>query len=172
MLGTGSVTPVGNIGWQQTVAVAIPLTVDRAAKAGVNLHPITLDYDNAAGEHVQSAQNVAIPVGQGEAAPATPEPLVVIESYVTEPEPLTPGKPFTLTLRVLNVGAADAQRVMLTLGKQGDASKTAPIAPLGTGNVRYLPELKAGTQAEVVNQFIVDGAAEAGVYVIDDRAGV
>ena len=49
------------------------------------------------------------PGGQGEAAPATPEPLVVIESYVTEPEPLTPGKPFTLTLRVLNVGAADAR---------------------------------------------------------------
>ena len=152
MLGTGNVTSVGNIGWQQTVAVAIPLTVDPAAKAGANLHPITLDYDNAAGEHVSSAQNIAIQVGQGEAAPATPEPLVVIESYATEPEPLTPGQPFTLTLRVLNVGAADAQRVMLTLGKQSDASKSAPIAPLGTGNVRYLPELKAGAQAEVVNR--------------------
>ena len=166
VLGTGSVTPVGNIGWQQTVAVAIPLTVDRAAKAGANLHPITLDYDNAAGEHVQSAQNIAIQVGQGEAAPATPEPLVVIESYATEPEPLTPGQAFTLTLRILNVGAADALRVMLTLGKQSDASKSAPIAPLGTGNVRYLPELKAGAQAEVVNQFIVDGTADAGVYVM------
>jgi len=166
VLGTGSVTPVGNIGWQQTVAVAIPLTVDRAAKAGVNLHPITLDYDNTAGEHVQSAQNIAIQVGQGEASPASPEPLVVIESYVAAPEPLTPGQAFTLTLRVLNVGAADALRVMLTLGKQGDASKSAPIAPLGTGNVRYLPELKAGAQAEVVNQFIVDGTADAGVYVL------
>jgi hypothetical protein len=166
VLGTGSVTPVGNIGWQQTVAVAIPLTVDRAAKAGANLHPITLDYDNAAGEHVQSAQNIAIQVGQGAAAPATPEPLVVIESYVAAPEPLTPGQAFTLTLRVLNVGAADALRVMLTLGKQSDASKSAPIAPLGTGNVRYLPELKAGAQAEVVNQFIVDGTADAGVYVM------
>ena len=96
----------------------------------------------------------------------TPEPLVVIESYVAEPEPLTPGQPFTLTLRVLNVGAADAQRVMLTLGKQGDASKSAPIAPLGTGNVRYLSELKAGAQADVVNQFIVDGTANAGVFVM------
>ena len=166
VLGTGNVTSAGNIGWQQTVAVAIPLTVDRAAKAGVNLHPITLDYDNTAGEHVSSAQNIAIQVGQGGAAPVTPEPLVVIESYATEPEPLTPGQPFTLTLRVLNVGTADAQRVMLTLGKQGDASKSAPIAPLGTGNVRYLPELKAGAQAEVVNQFIVDGTADAGVYVM------
>ena len=166
VLGTGNVTSAGNLGWQQTVAVAIPLTVDRAAKAGVNLHPITLDYDNTAGEHVQSAQNIAIQVGQGEVASATPEPLVVIESYGAEPEPLTPGQPFTLTLRVLNVGTADAQRVMLTLGKQGDASKSAPIAPLGTGNVRYLPELKAGAQAEVVNQFIVDGTADAGVYVM------
>ncbi len=166
VLGTGNVTSAGNIGWQQTVAVAIPLTIDPSTKAGANLHPLTLDYDNAAGEHVQSAQNIAIQVGQGEAAPATPEPLVVIESYAAEPEPLTPGQPFTLTLRVLNVGAADAQRVMLTLGKQSDASKSAPIAPLGTGNVRYLPELKAGAQAEVVNRFIVDGTADAGVYVM------
>ena len=166
VLGTGSVTAVGNIGWQQTVAVAIPLTVDQTAKAGANLHPITLDYDNAAGEHVSSAQNIAVQVGQGEAAPATPEPLVVIESYAAEPEPLTPGQPFTLTLRVLNVGTADAQRVMLTLGKQSDASESASIAPLGTGNVRYLAELKAGAQAEVVNQFIVNGTADAGVYVM------
>jgi hypothetical protein len=166
VLDTGNVTAVGPIGWQQTVAVAIPLTVDPAARAGANLHPITLDYDNAAGEHVQSAQNIAIQVGQGEAAPATPEPLVVIESYAVDQEPLTPGQPFTLTLRVLNVGTADAQRVMLTLGKQSDASKSAAIAPLGTGNVRYLPELKAGAQAEVASRFIVDGTADAGVYVM------
>ena len=166
VVGTGSVTAVGNIGWQQTIAVAIPLTVDQTAKAGANLHPITLDYDNAAGEHVSSAQNIAIQVGQGGAAPATPEPLVVIESYAAEAEPLTPGQPFTLTLRILNVGTADAQRVMLTLGKQNDASESAPIAPLGTGNMRYLAELKAGAQAEVVNQFIVDGTADAGVYVM------
>ena len=58
------------------------------------------------------------------------------------------------------------------VGQAGRRQQDAPIAPLGTGNVRYLPELGAGAQAEVVNQFIVDGAAEAGVYVIDDRAGV
>jgi len=166
VVGTGNVTALGNIGWQQTVGVAIPLAVDGVAKAGTNLHPITLDYDNAAGEHVQSVQNIAIQVGQGGAAPVTPEPLLVIESYATDPEPLTPGQPFTLTLWVLNVGTIDAQRVMLTLGKQDDASKSAPIAPLGTGNVRYLPELKAGAQAEVVNRFIVDGTADAGVYVM------
>ena len=166
VLGTGNVTSVGNIGWQQTIAVAIPLTVDPSTKVGANLHPITLDYENAAGEHVSSAQNIAIQVGQGEAAPVTPEPLVVIVAYATAPEPLTPGQPFTLTLQVLNVGTADAQRMMLTLGKQSDASESAPIAPLGTGNVRYLPELKAGAQAEVVNQFIVSGTADAGVYVM------
>ncbi len=166
VVGTGNVTAVGNIGWQQTVAVAIPLTVDGAAKAGTNLHPVTLDYDNAVGEHVQSVQNIAIQVGQGGSVPGTQEPLVVIESYATDPESLTPGQPFTLTMRVLNVAPVDAQRVMLTLGKQADASKSAAIAPLGTGNVRYLPELKAGAQAEVVSRFIVDGAADVGVHVM------
>jgi len=166
VIGTGNVTAVGNIGWQQTVAVAIPLSVDGAAKAGVNLHPITLDYDNTAGEHIQSVQNIAISVGQGGAVPGSQDPLVVIESYATAPEPLTPGQPFTLTLRVLNVASADAHRVMLTLGKQAEASKSASIAPLGTGNVRYLPELAAGAQADVVSRFIVDGTANAGVYVM------
>jgi len=142
------------------------LTCEIQAKAGVNLHPITLDYDNTAGEHIQSVQNIAISVGQGGAVPGSQDPLVVIESYATAPEPLTPGQPFTLTLRVLNVASADAHRVMLTLGKQAEASKSASIAPLGTGNVRYLPELAAGAQADVVSRFIVDGTANAGVYVM------
>jgi uncharacterized repeat protein (TIGR01451 family) len=165
-VGTGSVTSVGGIGWQQTVGVEIPMLVDGAAKAGTNLHPITLDYDNAAGEHVQSVQNLAVQVGQGGAKPGPQEPLVVIESYTNDPETLTPGQAFTLTLRILNVAATDAQRVMLTFGQQVDASKSAPVAPLGTGNVRYLPKLAAGAQAEVAGRFIVDGTADAGVYVL------
>ena len=117
VLGTGNVTSVGNIGWQQTVAVAIPLTVDpcrQGRRQPASHHP---GLRQRRGRACASAQNIAIQVGQGEAAPVTPEPLVVIESYATEPEPLTPGQPFTLTLRVLNVGTARRPACDVDLGQ-------------------------------------------------------
>lgn len=164
--GTGNVIAVSSIGWQQSVQVEVPLIVDQTAQAGLNTHPITLDYDSTSGEHTTSAQNVGIEVGAGETGGGTPEPLVVVQTYKVEPETLTPGQPFTLTLSVVNVGPVAARRVTLTLGGQTDFSKSAPIAPLGSGNVRYLPAVEAGAAADVVTQFIVDGAASAGVYVL------
>ena len=162
----GNVTAVGPIGWQETIGVVIPMVVDQTAKAGTNIHSITLEYDNVAGAHVQSPQSIALQVGRGGAV-AVPEALVVIESYTTDPPALSPGQAFTLTLMVRNVSVTDARRLTLTLGApSADASKSAPIAPLGSGNVRYLPEVKAGDAAPVVSQFIVDGNANAGVYVL------
>ena len=164
--GAGSVTAVGAIGWQQTVSVAIPMVVDQTAKAGTNVHPVTLEYDNAAGEHSSSAQSIALQVAEGGVATA-PEALVVIESYTTDPPALSPAQAFTLSLKVRNVSPTDARRLTLTLGAPSTtASQSAPIAPLGSGNVRYLPEVKAGDAASVVSQFIVDGNADAGVYVL------
>ncbi len=164
--GTGNVIGIGAIGWQQSIQVAVPLVVDQTAKAGRNIHPITLDYDSASGEHTTSAQNVSIEVGVGAADAGTLGPLVVVQAYHVAPEPLSPGQPFTLTLSVINVGPVAARRVTLTLGEQADLSRSSAIAPLGSGNVRYLPAVEAGAAADVVSQFIVDGAAAAGVYVL------
>lgn len=165
-LGTGNVVSVGHIGWQETIQVSFPLVVDQAAKGGTNLHPITLEWDNWGGEHYDKAQNVAILLEQGGAAPQTAEPLLVIDSYRVEPEALTPGQPFTLTLALRNVGPVAAGRTTLTLGGERETAKNASFAPLGTGNVKYLAAVEAGALAEVATRFIVDGAAEAGVYVM------
>lgn len=165
-VGSGNVVSVNNIGWQETVQVAFQLVADQTAKAGPNLHPITLEWDNWGGEHYDKAQNVAIPLEQGASAPVAAEPLVVIQSYRLEPEILTPGQPFTLTLTVTNVGSAPAGRVTLTLGGQSDAAKNASFAPVGTGNVKYLAAVAPDAVTDVVTRFIVDGAATAGVYVM------
>lgn len=165
-VGSGNVVSVSNIGWQETIRVAFQLVADQTAKAGPNLHPITLEWDNWGGEHYEKAQNVAIPLEQGVTAPGVAEPLVVIQSYRVEPEILTPGRPFTLTLTVTNVGPAPAGRVTLTLGGQSDAAKSAPFAPVGTGNVKYLAAVASDTVTDVVTRFIVDGSAAAGVYVM------
>ncbi len=165
-LGTGNVVSIGNIGWQETIQVAFQLVVDQTAKAGTNLHPITLEWDNWGGEHYDKAQNVAILLDQGAAVSQAAEPLLVIDSYRVEPEVLPPGQPFTLTLTVTNVGTVAAGRTTLTLGGQSDPAKNASFAPLGTGNVKYLAAVEAGAVTDVVTRFIVDGAATPGVYVM------
>jgi len=166
-VGAGNVVAVGNVAWQATVQVRLRLVADQNAKPGLYTHPLTLDYDNLAGEHVQSPQNIALQLGEATAKEAAAAPLVVIEAYRVEPEWLSPGQPFTLTLAVRNVGGAAASRVTIALGGSvTDPSKSAAFAPLGTGNVRYLAALAPEEAAEVMVRFIVDGAAQAGVYVM------
>jgi hypothetical protein len=163
-VGTGSVTAVGNVGWQETIQIALRLVADQDAESGLHTHPITLDYDNWGGEHYQSAQNVALELGEAPLSEAPAEPLVVIDTYQVEPAQLSPGQPFALTLRIHNVGGAIAHRVTMTLG--GDQADTGKIAPLGTGNVKYVPLLEPDTNMEFTTQFIVDGGAAAGVYLM------
>ena len=170
-VAAGNVVAVGNIGWQETLQVSVRLVADQAATAGLHTHPIALDYDNWAAEHYQSSQNIAIELGEAPQTAQTAEPLVVLDSYTVEPEPLSPGQPFTLTLTVHNVGGTAARRVTLALtGGSTELGKTAPIAPLGTGNVKYLPAVEAEAPgpatSQVTARFIVDGAANAGVYLL------
>ncbi|PKO22040.1 MAG: hypothetical protein CVU38_11575 [Chloroflexi bacterium HGW-Chloroflexi-1] len=166
-VAAGNVVAVGNIGWQETLQVTARLVADQGAAAGLHTHPIALDYDNWAGGHFQSTQNIAIELDKAPETAKIAEPLVVLDSYSVEPETLSPGQPFTLTLIVRNVGGAAARRVTVALtGGSTELGKTAPIAPLGTGNVKYLPAVQAEATDQVTARFIVDGAANAGVYLL------
>jgi len=165
-LGSGNVTAVGNIGWQETTQVTLRLVADQATKPGLHTHPVTLDYDNWAGDHFQSAQNIAIELGKPSVEQPAASPLVVLKTYHVEPEVLVPGQPFDLTLDVANVGGGSARQVILTLGGQSNNSQSSSIAPLGTGNVKYLGTLAPAATGQVSSRFIVDGGASAGVYVM------
>jgi len=166
-LASGNVLAVGNIGWQETVQTALRLVGDREAKPGLHVHPITLDYDNWGGEHTTSPQSIALELGAGATEQAPPRPLVIIDTYDVTPPTLSPGAPFTLTLRVSNVGGAAARQVTVEMGSARSQTSSIDVAPLGTGNVRFLPRLDAGVAAEVVIPFITSGAAASGVYVTE-----
>lgn len=166
-LGAGNVTAVGHIARAATALVSLRLVADQDAEPGLHTHPLSLDYDNTAGDHVQSAQNIAIELGKSPiAATPAPQPLVVLDTYAVEPETLSPGQPFTLTLAVRNVGSGSARQVTLTLGGRSSADKLSPIAPLGSGNVKYLDLLAPGAAGQVTTSFIVDGSAAGGVYLM------
>lgn len=162
--GSGSVTAIGNIGWQETAQTTLSLVADQTAKVGVNSHPIALTYTSANGEPVESKQNVAITLGAATTVQTAPEALVVVDSYTTDLDPLTPGTPFTLTVVMRNVGGAAAQQITVEFGSE-------TITPLGTGNVRYLSGLDAGAAGSVLGQFILDGAAKAGVHLMKLKIG-
>lgn len=163
-VGSGSAAAVGAIGWQETVQVAVSLVADQTAKLGVNNHPITLSYTNVAGEAAESKQNVAIAVSASTTVQSAPEAMVVVDAYDAGLDPITPGRPFTLTVDVRNVGGAAARQITVEF-----TSET--ITPLGSGNVRFLTGLDAGAAGQVQGQFILDGAAKAGVHLMKLKIG-
>ncbi len=163
-VGSGSMTAVGNIGWQETVQVAVSLVADQTAKVGVNNPPIALNYTSASGEGVESKQTIAISVSAPITATSAPAAMVVVDAYTTDPAPITPGRPFTLTVELRNVGGAAASQITIEF-----TSET--ITPLGSGNLRFLPGLDAGASSPVFVQFILDGAAKAGVHLMKLKIG-
>lgn len=163
-VGAGSALAVGGIGWQETVQTAVSLVADQTAKVGVNNHPITLSYTNAAGEASESKQNVAITISASTTVQSAPEALVVVDAYAAEVAPITPGRPFTLAVDLRNVGGAAARQVTVEFSSE-------TITPLGSGNVRFLAGLDAGAAGQVQGQFILDGGAKAGVHLMKLKIG-
>jgi hypothetical protein len=86
-----------------------------------------------------------------------PQPLVVVETYHASQMPVWSGWPFTLTLTLRNVGAADAYRILV---EWNDAS----IVPLGSGVTRYLPSVPANTTTRLEGQFFVKERIALGLY--------
>ena len=89
--------------------------------------------------------------------PVAPQPLVVVETYHASQMPVWSGWPFTLTLTLRNVGAADAYRILV---EWNDAS----IVPLGSGVTRYLPSVPANTTTRLEGQFFVKERIALGLY--------
>ncbi len=166
-VGSGNVTAVGAIGWQETIQTALQLVADRSTETGLHVHPLILDYDNWAGEHTSSQQSIALQVGAVTQPQPSPQPLVIIDTYQVTPPTLSPGAPFTLTLHVRNVGGAAARQVTVEMGSARNQTSSIDVAPLGTGNVRFLARLPAAETAEVSIPFITSGATASGVYVTE-----
>jgi len=154
-----NVVAVDPVRVNQVETVTLPLVLGEVTQAGrLNLE-ITLDYDDYYGGSYSARQSVGLEVSTA----LEDRPQLLVARYSSEPDPLSPGDVFTLVLEVSNVGGGEAQRLTLTLGGEG-GSDLEPFASIASSNVRFVPYIAAGDTVELVQQLVVDGSADPGVY--------
>ncbi|MBE9470871.1 MAG: IPT/TIG domain-containing protein [Chloroflexi bacterium] len=157
--GGSNVIAVDRIGIEQVVTATLPLVLGEVAQAGRLSLDVALDCSDYSGGSYSTHQSVGLEVSTA----LVDRPRLLVASYRTVPDSLSPGDAFTLTLEVSNVGGGEAQRLILTLGGDGE-SGMGPFAPLHSSNVKFVPHLVAGDTVEVTQQLVVDGGAGAGAY--------
>ena len=155
----GHIHFLGDLEPGQTAEIVGRFAVDEAAQPQAYSVPIALEYRDGRGGSLRTSQPLNLVV---QPRPVRCPQLVVV-SYSTEPDFITPGGPLTLTAEIANVGNADAGGLLLALGGQ-DGSMLEPFMPVGSGNVLFVGNLPQGERVQVVQPLIVDGAAEAQAY--------
>ncbi len=154
-----NVVALETVGINQTRTMPLPLVLGEVTESGrLNLE-IALEYGDYQGGAYAARQSVGVEVQTTLAE----RPQLLIATYHTDPDLLSPGEVFTLTLNVDNVGGGDAERVTLSLGGEA-GGELGPFAPYAAGNVRFVAAIPAGKSAVVVQQLVVDAAAEPGAY--------
>lgn len=155
----GSSVALDPIGINRTATVTLPLVLGEVTQAGRRNFDIALTYGDYSGGGYSDQQSVGLEVSTALAN----RPQLVIDEYEIEPDSLAPGQTFTLTLTIDNVGGGDAQRTTLTLGGAGGEG-LGPFAPQRSSNVKYIASVPAGESVAVIQQLLVNGAAEPGAY--------
>ncbi len=140
--------------------VTLPLVLGEVEEAGRRNLGIALTYSDYDGGSYTDQQSVGLEVRTA----LENRPQLIIDGYQTRPDALAPGDAFTLTLELTNVGGGGAQRLMLTLGGEGQATNLGPFAPLQSSNVKFIPRLAAGATTAVEQRLAVDGSAGPGSY--------
>lgn len=151
----GDTVSTAKIAIDDVVTVTLPLIVGNVEKGGRQLMTIALEYSDYVGGPYSDQQNIGVDVN----TTLNNQPQLLIEGYDITPDFLAPGDPFTLTLRVTNVGGGAAQRLTLSFGGE-DGASLAPFIAVSTGNVRFVPQVPPGQTVDVVQQLIVDGTAD------------
>ena len=142
----------------QVVTVELPLALSESAASGYNNLEIVLQYLDYYGREYASNQSVGLEVGG-----QSDQPVVLLDSYRTDPETLMAGDGFLLTLELSNVGRGEASELLLTLGGQ-EGGGAQPFALVGSGNVKFIARLAPGAATTLEQGFVLDGSAEPGLY--------
>ena len=98
-----------------------------------------------------SAPSTATPTVQPTDIPSYERPVIVIESFSTDPASLTIGKEFKLRVNLENCGQTKATNVIVTF-TAGD------FLPLGSGNIATIGTLGTGKEKELSQSMIVNNA--------------
>ena len=156
---SSNVVALDRIAINEVVTATLPLVLGEVTQAGRRSMEIALAYSDYDGNATTDRQSVGLEVSTA----LGDRPQLIIDSYHTTPDPLTPGDTFTLTMQVSNVGGGEAQRLTLTIGGEA-GSGLAPFAPLDSSNVKFIPQLAADDAIDVTQRLIVEGGADAGAY--------
>ena len=144
---------------EQSVTVTLPLVLDNLDAGGRQNLRIGLEYADYSGGAYSNQQNIGVDINTSLAK----QPQLLITEYATEPEFLSPGDTFTLTMHVTNVGGGDAERLTLALGGEGGAS-LEPFIPLLAGNVLFVEQIKPQETVVLSRSLLIDGSASIRAY--------
>jgi len=175
--GQGDTFIVGDVAVNERLPLQMPLIVNSSAKNGVQIQPITISYvQNGEAKEITSAITVNI------ATVDKPQPFLLLASYETGHETLTPGIRFTLDISLQNVGQESADGVTVTFGTVqsssdggndpnnpdgGGSQSSTPsttFAPLGTAGLAFIGDIAVDSAVQVSQEFIVAGDVTSGIY--------
>lgn len=126
-----------------------------ASKAGVTVDTSTASSDNTA----PTGTGV---VGAAIVPPATP---LIVDEYTTDPAQLQSGSRFTLTLKVTNPGADNAEDVVVQIGPSAEAASWGTsdvLAVLGSGSAKYVGAIAPGASSDDAQFKLIANPSSAG----------
>jgi hypothetical protein len=155
----GDLVALPSLGLDELVTATLPLELRAVSEGGRQRLAVGLEYEDYGGGSYSDQLTVGVTVDAG----LDQRPQLIVSQSHTDPEVLGPGDPFSLTVRVDNVGGGTAHRLVLALGGEGGAA-LEPFVPLNAGNVAYLVELRAGESWTFTRPLMVGGDAESQAY--------
>jgi len=185
VISGGVISPDADTGYSQDLVASGEL-----ALAAYGTLQITASYTDDFGASYSETYNLTLSVQRattsGSVRPTVtptlaPRPILLIDGYQVDVDPLKPGSIFNLEVRVGNVGGSQARSVTLIIGggtvttdtsgtpgaDTGGLSATGGLeqfAPLGESNVAFLGDLAAGAQITSIHALIVNSTTQPGAY--------
>lgn len=107
---------------------------------------------------------ILMTMGSVYAVPKSPD--LVISKYSIEPETITPGSTFKITLNMTNHGEYHARKINITLNNEQGQENLGNFSPINQSNVHYVSMINAGKSEDVSFNLYVSPKIEPGNYNI------
>lgn len=176
----GNSFPVGDIKAGASASVDMPLIVSGTAKSGPQSQAVAISYlQKGEAKNVPNA-SMTLNVAKVD----MPAPVMIVDSFDTGFDVLTPGQEFSLTLNLRNIGNDAAKGLIVTFGgvdssgggidptpgasastTTNPSSTFAPIGSVGTLNIGDVPAEKDKV-ITLSQKFIVSGSVDSGIYAL------
>lgn len=191
--GSGGVVSGGVIAPAADTAYSQGLYATAAiADKGIATVQIQTSYTDDLGNAYSETFNLSLPVrkkssSSGGVRPTltptpSPRPILLVDEYDVDVEPLKPGSQFQLSIRLLNQGGSKAVGVTMVIGGgtatgpsgtpgaegsvgvSGAGGGLENFAPIGESNLAYLGDLEPGVALASNHALIVNSTTQPGAY--------